>query len=218
MIPWTDIQTLLLDMDGTLLDLHFDNHFWREHVPLRYAEKHGLAVEQAKDALYPKFHAMEGRMEWYCVDYWSDTLDMDIAQLKREVDHLIEVHPHVIDFLDRSRERGKRIIMVTNAHQKALDLKMEKTRLGGHFDKLICSHDFGNPKEDTRFWDWLKEQEPYDTKHSLLIDDSLPVLKSARQYGIKHLLAVRNPDTKGPRKDTEDFEAIDSFDDLLKTL
>ena len=41
-LPWPEIHTVLLDMDGTLLDLRFDNHFWRELVPERYAERHGL--------------------------------------------------------------------------------------------------------------------------------------------------------------------------------
>ena len=42
---WENIETVLLDMDGTLLDLHFDNHFWLQHVPVCYAEKHGLSHE-----------------------------------------------------------------------------------------------------------------------------------------------------------------------------
>ena len=25
-----EVDTILLDMDGTLLDLHYDNHFWME--------------------------------------------------------------------------------------------------------------------------------------------------------------------------------------------
>ncbi|WP_297527161.1 GMP/IMP nucleotidase [Thiohalobacter sp.] len=218
MPPWSHIDTLLLDMDGTLLDLHFDNHFWREHVPLRYAERNDLALEAAKAELFPRFQAAEGTMAWYCVDYWSEVLDMDIAELKREVDHLIAVHPHVTDFLDLARARGKRVLLVTNAHQKALDLKMEKTRLGGHFDRLICAHDYGKPKEDPSFWDWLAEREPFDRERTLLIDDSLPVLRSAREYGIRHLLAVRRPDTRGPDKDTEEFEAVEGFDALVRGL
>ena len=218
MPPWSHIDTLLLDMDGTLLDLHFDNHFWREHVPLRYAERNDLALEAAKAELFPRFQAVEGTMAWYCVDYWSEVLDMDIAELKREVDHLIAVHPHVTDFLDLARARGKRVLLVTNAHQKALDLKMEKTRLGGHFDRLICAHDYGKPKEDPSFWDWLAEREPFDRERTLLIDDSLPVLRSAREYGIRHLLAVRRPDTRGPDKDTEEFEAVEGFDALVRGL
>ena len=39
MIDWNAINTVLLDMDGTILDLHFDNYFWKEYVPQKYAEK-----------------------------------------------------------------------------------------------------------------------------------------------------------------------------------
>lgn len=214
-LPWHQIESVLLDMDGTLLDLHFDNHFWREHVPLRFAELHGLELNVAKETLFPRFRSVEGRMEWYCVDYWSRELDLDIAALKREVDHLIAVHPHVIDFLDRVRASGKRIALVTNAHQKALDLKMQRTQLGGHFDALICAHDYGKPKEDPSFWDWLRECEPFQPEHTLFIDDSLPVLHSAHSYGIRHLLCVRQPDSKGPLRDIEEFPAISTFDEIF---
>lgn len=47
MIDWSAIDTVLLDMDGTLLDLHFDNHFWQHHLPLRFAERHGLDPRRA---------------------------------------------------------------------------------------------------------------------------------------------------------------------------
>ena len=47
-LPWSDIDTVLLDMDGTLLDLHFDNHFWLEHLPQRYAELHGVSRAMAE--------------------------------------------------------------------------------------------------------------------------------------------------------------------------
>lgn len=216
-LPWNQIESVLLDMDGTLLDLHFDNHFWREHVPLRFAERNGLELDAAKDALFPRFKSVEGRMEWYCVDYWSRELDLDIAALKAEVDHLIAVHPHVIDFLDCVRANGKRIALVTNAHQKALDLKMRHTQLGGHFDALICAHDYGKPKEDPSFWDWLRSREPFLPESTLFIDDSLPVLHSAQGYGIRHLLCIRQPDSKGPTRDITEFPAITCFDEIMPT-
>ena len=217
-LPWREIDTVLLDLDGTLLDLHFDNHFWREHVPLRYAERHGMDVRQAREKLVPLFRSTEGTMQWYCVDYWSDVLDLDIAELKAEVDHLIAVHPHVIDFLDAVRAAGKRILLVTNAHRKALELKLRKTRLGGHFDRVICSHEFGRPKEDPAFWHWLQAREPFDPERTLFIDDSLPVLRAAAGFGIRHLLAVRRPDSREPEKNTEEFEAIDGFEPLVEQL
>jgi putative hydrolase of the HAD superfamily len=215
MLNWLQIDTVLLDMDGTLLDLHYDNHFWLEHVPRRYAEKHALSLDAAKEALRSRYKQIEGTLDWYCVDYWTRELDLDIALLKEEVDHLIGVHPHVVDFLDAVRARGKRLVLVTNAHGKSLNIKFRRTRLNGHFDAVVCAHDLGLPKERPAFWDRMQEVEPFTRNTALLIDDSLPVLRSARHYGIAHLLAVRNPDSKLPGKDVGEFDAIDSFRDIL---
>jgi HAD superfamily hydrolase (TIGR01509 family) len=215
MVSWQDIDSVMLDMDGTLLDLHFDNHFWLEHVPLRYAEKNRISLDQAKTELMTRYRKAEGTLDWYCVDYWTDQLGLDIEMLKQEVDHLIAVFPYVVDFLDALRKKEKRIVLVTNAHGKALRIKMNRTRLGGHFDNLVCSHDLGLPKEDLDFWGKLQTIEPFSKTRTLFIDDSLPVLRSARLYGIDHLLAVYNPDSKGPEKDTGEFDAIRSFREIM---
>lgn len=212
---WNAIDTVLLDMDGTLLDLHFDNHFWLEHVPQRYAEIHRVSVADARAELAKRYDDVAGTIEWYCVDYWSRELGLDIALLKEEVSHLIAVHPDVVAFLEALRYAGKRIVLVTNAHQKSLALKMEKTQLHGHFDQVICAHDLGLPKENPAFWDKLQQVEPFARERTLLIDDSLPVLRSAQSYGIVHLLAVFKPDTKLPEKDVGGFEAVSRFGEIL---
>lgn len=215
MVDWQQIDTVFLDMDGTLLDLHFDNHFWLHHVPKRYAELHNISMEEAHEQLAGRYKAVEGTLDWYCLDYWSRELGLDIALLKEEVDHLIAVHPHVTDFLDAVRAAGKCMLLVTNAHMKALSLKMEKTQLGGHFDELVCSHDYGAAKEQQAFWQGLQAAKPFDPARTLLVDDSLAVLRSAKKYGIGHLLAVYEPDTKQGRRDVEEFEAIESFLDIM---
>ena len=213
-IPWHEIDSVFLDMDGTILDLHFDNHFWREHVPLRYAERHRLDVETAKSDLFPKFRSKEGTMDWYCVEYWSRELELDIADLKQEIHHLIAVHDHVEEFLERTRAAGKRVVLLTNAHAKSLDLKMEVTGLTTAFDALICAHDIGYPKENQRFWSHLGEYESFNPKRTLFVDDSLPVLRSARTFGIGHLLAVRRPDTKSPPREINEFPSIHDFSEI----
>ena len=215
MIDWEKIHTVLLDMDGTLLDLHFDNYFWQQHVPKRYAEKHDLSFEDARQLLMPRFRSREGTMQWYCVDFWTKELGLDIALLKAEIDHLIAVHPHVVQFLDRLRELNKYVALVTNAHQKSLMLKMDRTELSHHFDTIICAHDFGMPKEDIRFWDNLKQCIDFDNQHTLMVDDSLPVLRSARNYGIQYTLAVLEPDSKTPRREVSEFDAIVDFSDIM---
>lgn len=214
-LDWSLIDTVLLDMDGTLLDLHYDNHFWLHHVPQRYAEKHGLPFAEAHQDLLGRYQKIAGTMQWYCVDYWTAELGMDIAQLKQELAHLIAVHPDVPQFLESLRTVGKRVVLVTNAHHKSLAIKMAETGLSVHFDAMICAHDFGVPKEDAGFWDRLRAREPFDKARTLFIDDSLPVLRSAQGYGIAHLLAIYQPDSKQPRKNVEEFAAIERFAQIM---
>jgi len=215
MIDWNQIDQLLLDMDGTLLDLHFDNHFWLEYVPKRYAEARGLPLQDARQQLFSRYKSIEGTLEWYCVDHWSRELGLDIALLKAEVGHLIAVHPHVVDFLDAVRVGGRRVALVTNAHQKSLALKLQRTRLGGHFDAVICAHDLGLPKEDAAFWERLQQVEPFDPRRTLFVDDNETVLASASDYGIRWLLAVLAPDTRGPLREPGKFPAIRDFSEIM---
>ncbi len=215
MLDWGSIDTVLLDMDGTLLDLHFDNHFWQEHMPRRYAERHNLPQEVARADLNARYQSKIGTLDWYCMDYWSRELRLDIAMLKQEVAHLISVHPDVPEFLSALRACGKRVLLVTNAHHKSLALKMARTGLSPHFDALITSHDIGLPKENPAFWSALRAKHPYDPARTLLIDDSLPVLRSAHAGGLAHLLAVYHPDSSQPQKDVEEFRAFRRFAEIM---
>jgi len=218
MIDWNKIDTVLLDMDGTLLDLNFDNHFWKEFVPLTYARKNGLTLEQAKDELVPLFKRMEGRLEWYCLDYWSQALALDIVGLKAEIAGLISVLPHVVDFLEAVRRSPRHVLLVTNAHPGSLGLKMEKTCLHPFFDQIISSHAAGKPKEHVEFWHWLAQCHDFDKSRTLLIDDSLAVLHAAKTFGIRHLLAVSRPDSAQPKKVIIDYPAIEDFRELMAGL
>lgn len=212
---WSLIHTVFLDMDGTLLDLHFDNHFWQEHVPLRFAERHGLTTEAARAQLLPRFRAMEGSLQWYCLDHWARELDMDILALKREVGHLIQVLPYAEEFLNKLRSAGKRMLLVTNAHSDALALKMQRTQLDSYFDAIISSHSFSVPKETLGFWQSLREVEDFDPAHSLLLDDSLPVLRAARDYGIGNIIAMRRPDSRQPSREIGEFPSVETLAELM---
>ncbi|HEX5843880.1 MAG TPA: GMP/IMP nucleotidase [Pseudomonas sp.] len=217
-LPWNAIDTVLLDMDGTLLDLHFDNHFWLQHLPQRYAELHGVSRELAEAELLPLFRQHAGTLNWYCTDFWSRELNLSIRELKREVAHLIALRADADTFLAAIRAAGKQVLLITNAHRDSLSLKLERIELAPFFDRLISSHDYGFPKEDQQFWHALQQDCAFDPARSLFIDDSLPILRSARTFGVGHLLAVRQPDSQAGPKDSEEFTAVEDYRELLRGL
>ena len=215
MIDWNTIDTVLLDMDGTLLDLHFDNQFWQHFLPARYAEHHRIEPDQALDELYRRFDEKRNTIEWYCTDYWSEQLAMDIPALKRELQHLIAERPYATEFLSHLGANTTQRVLITNAHRHSLDIKLEITGIGEHFDAIISSHDYGAPKEHDTFWLRLQQEIIFEPARTLFIDDTESMLKTAQNHGIGHLLCIRQPDSsKAPRTDLT-FPAIDCFGDLL---
>ncbi len=212
---WLRIDTVLLDMDGTLLDLSFDNHFWRELVPRRFAELNGLSLEAARQDLVPRFAARQGTLEWYCTDFWSREVGFDVATLKHEAREHIRYLPGATQFLAAIRASGRRLLLVTNAHHDALRIKAAHTGLGDCFDLLISSHSYGFPKEHPQFWHELDARGVHESRSSLFLDDSLPVLRAARAHGIAQVFAVTRPDTTQPPHIVEEFPAVHSVCDLL---
>ena len=214
-LDWEKIDTVLLDMDGTLLDRHFDDHFWLEHVPKRYAVKNNVLLDDAKKHLYQLFNSQEKTLNWTDLDYWSDRLKLDIPLLKREVDHLIAVHPFVVEFLLFLSRHGKKIFLVTNAHSKTLNLKMRKTRLGPYFTGIVSAHDIGLPKEDVRFWDKLQQVVQYDPARTLLGEDSETNLGTAAEYGIAFLIYVSRFSSTVHPVPSSRFTSIHYFSELI---
>ena len=218
MINWDEIDTVLLDMDGTLLDLHFDNYFWLDHLPEKYADHHGMSADAALSKLTEQMKEKVGQLEWYCLDYWSELTELPIAKLKEDVEHKIQFRPHVPDFLKALKAAGKRSVIVTNAHRDSVDLKMKKTGLDALVDRIISSHDYQEPKESQRFWQYLQKDEPFELQRTVLIDDSLAVLESARQFGLGHLLCVYQPDSQKPKRgddELKNFRAVHHFDEIM---
>lgn len=214
-IDWNQIDTVLLDMDGTLLDRHFDDHFWLEHVPKRYAAKNGIPLDTAKKSLYAQFRSQERTLNWTDLDYWSDRLGLDIPLLKLEVEHLIAVHPGVVEFLLFLRQHAKEIWLVTNAHGKTLDIKMRKTRIGPYFTGIVSAHDVGLPKEDVAFWGMLRNTVPYDPARTMLGEDSETNLGTAEAFGIRHLIYVSRYSSTVPPLPSERFASIHYFNQLI---
>lgn len=200
MLPWTEIDTLLLDMDGTLLDLHYDNQFWNQRIPEYYADYHQVSPEEATTIVNTHFKQVAGTLNWYCLDYWQTTLQLPIRELKNRWVNLIKLRDDVPDFLNEARRAGKQIILLTNAHPDALTLKNQHTGLDSYCDAQYSTHQFGACKEEQVLWQRLQAATGFNPERTVFIDDGEPILDSAAQYGIRHVLGVENPDSTQPAK------------------
>ncbi len=215
MIDWNHIDTVLLDMDGTLLDLHFDSFVWHEHLPRRFAESNALDLEAARALLKPRLDAIQGTLPWYCLTHWSREFGLDVPAVEAEVAHLIRVRPGVHGFLTACAAGGLRRILATNAHPQSLALKMRTSGLHEHLDELHSSHVYGAAKEERAFWHALQAATGFVPERSVLIDDNLDVLRAARSFGVACCLAVPQPDSQQPARPTAEFLAVECFERLV---
>lgn len=204
-------------MDGTLLDLYFDDYFWEELLPEKYAEKYNLTIGEAQQELFSKYKAEEGTLNWTNVDYWSKMFGMDLYNLKKRYSHLIWPHSNAIEFLQALRTADKTVYLLTNAHYKSLEIKMEKTKLDSYLDGILTSFDVKFAKQQISFWKKAEEILKFDRRRSLFIDDSIAVLNTAREYGIQYVLLKTNPNSQRKKKAsiTNQFLEISDFKDLI---
>ena len=215
MVDWAEIDTVLLDMDGTLLDLRYDNTLWNDLVPARYSQTHGIELAEARAALYTKMREIRGRLEFYCLDQWARFTKLDIIALHEELAHLIDYRPNAQRFLAALQHHGKQTALVTNAHRGSLEVKDAHSQLVPQLDIDVSSHDYGAPKEDVAFWHRLQLDHPFDPRRTLLIDDSATVLDAAADFGIVHLLTIEQPDSGRPPRDDLAHRAITDFAEIM---
>ncbi len=208
-------DTLMLDMDGTLLDLAYDNYMWMEHIPAAYAKERNVPEDHAREHLYATFKRLEGKLDWYCLDHWSNELDLDVVALHREQNGRIGFLPGAKQFLEAVRDHHVRVLLVTNSHQHTLDIKAEVTDIVDYVDDVYTSHALGHAKEDQPFWQELEKKEGFDKARTVFVDDNVSVLQSARDFGVDMLLHITRPDTRHPEKPHDDFTGIKGVGELV---
>jgi putative hydrolase of the HAD superfamily len=218
MDPKTALQrteTLMLDMDGTLLDLAYDNYIWKDLVPRHYAIQNDMAFEDAREHLLGQYQAVLGDLKWYCLDHWCERLGVDVVQLHRDADDRIDYLPGALAFLKAVQQKDMQVLLVTNSHPDTLELKDTVTGLGEYFDGVFTSHNYGHAKESQAFWHALQDDIGFDIDTTMFVDDSQPVLRSAAEYGLEMLVTVTRPDSTRPVKEGSEFRGVETVEDLL---
>jgi FMN phosphatase YigB (HAD superfamily) len=211
---WSAIDTVLLDLDGTLLDQKYDNHIWRDLIPQRYALARGIELDAAYEEIGRKFEARAHTLDWYDIAYWTRELGVDVGGLHREVRSHCGWLPGARDFLLRMRAAGKRTILLTNSHPVALAVKHEETGVLDLLDEAATSHDFGAPKENAAFWTAARARFGFDPARSLFADDNTAMLDAARLSGVRWVFGIRHWDSRSSKREHVHHAAVDAVADL----
>lgn len=209
---------VVLDMDGTLLDLAFDDRVWNQVLPARLATRRGCPVDEVRAEVAATLGSVRGTLPWYCLDHWEARFGVSLHGLEEELAAYIALRPGTLDFLGFLRDHRIRTILATNAHPASLARKMARTGIAVFFESLVSAHTLGLPKEDPAFWAALSEAAELTPADCVFIDDNAAVLDSARKAGVRHLFGVRTPSSSGAEKTFPIYASVDRLSELIPWL
>ena len=209
----SNAEAYIFDMDGTILDLNFDRSVWHHRLPEKVATILGVPLNVASEIVKNKLAPLKHTLNWYDLDYWSKEFSLDIGEIEIEMSHLIKPRPGAINYLKKTKGSNL-MILASNAYPKSMIRKLSLTGIATYFDIIISSHEIGFCKEELKFWEKLQTQIGFSPSKTLLVDDNLAVLRTAKKFGIKNLFGIRNPSSQGTPVSDSEFQLINNFEEI----
>jgi len=212
-----DKKNFLIDLDGVILDTKYDNYFWQNYIPKIYAQRKNISNEDAVKITHGIFNYKRKSKDWYDIDYWSNILNIDIAEEKKKSENMerMSVIKGSLDTLKKLKDQGINLYLITNAHRKTLEIKLQKFPITKYFIYIICSHELSYIKEDIQFWHILKNKINVDLNKTVLIEDTYDNIVSAHHAGIDSLVYISK--NIKPADNIEVLQ-INALSDILTSL
>jgi putative hydrolase of the HAD superfamily len=215
---WDNVDCVFLDMDGTLLDLNYDNRVWNELVPQAFAAHQGLTLQEAKDKLLTHMREIHGTIEYYSFEYWSAFTDVDLIAEHKHAVELLAYRPGALEFLRWLKANGCPTVIATNAHRSSIRVKDHQINISAEVDAVVSSQDYHSPKEADHFWQALLADHAYTPSRCVFVDDNIPVLDAAARNKIGILYAIATPDSQQASRADLGYPTFDHFAEICPAI
>lgn len=217
-VDWAQIDCVFLDMDGTLLDLNYDNHVWNDLVPAAYAAQTGSSLVDAQQTLLAHMREIRGTIEFYSFDYWIAYTGIDLIATHEAATDMVAYRPGALEFLRWLNQQERTAVIATNAHPHSISVKDQYANICREVDGVVSSHDYAAPKEADAFWQAMLSEHAFAPERCMFIDDHEPVLDAAARAGIGHLFAVTTPDSSRPGRSGLRYPSFDHFAEICPDI
>ena len=128
----------------------------------------------------------------------------------------VEIKPGVRAFLQKHREEGTRMILVTSSVPEHCKTAMDHLELTDYFERLVFAQELGLEKKDPAIWQTVAESSGVLPSDCTVFDDSLSACKGAKAAGME-VIGVHDSffaaDEEAMRRTCDRY--IFSFEELL---
>ena len=209
------IKGAIFDIDGVLLDSMI---IWTD-LGERYLRSIG---KEPEEGLTEKLFSMSLEQG---AEYLKDTynIDKDTSGILDDINkisehfyyHEVEAKPGVEELLKDFRTRGIKMVAATSSPRSHVERALSRTGLHNYIDKIFTNSEVGVSKHEPDIYNLAAEYMETDPSETLVFEDSLYALKTAKAAGY---VTVGIYDAKGEKNQAGLLENaklyLKSYEDL----
>ena len=215
MVKLNSTTAILSDLDGVILDQHYDRKFWQSWLPEHVANQTNQSIEKIQIEIQLKIDGQKGTLNWYDLNYWDDLLDVDCMEIIKEQEEKPSFLEGSLEALQELSTLKNPKHILTNGDPRLQEYKAEARNFLQFFDSIFYSMHAGYPKEKKEFWTLARHNLNLDFEDSIFIDDDFKVVTIAVKAGVKRVIWI----TPGKNRILQNgIETFSSLADLVSTI
>ena len=121
------LRIISFDVDGTLVDLEYNDLIWFKEIPELVAKKKKISFEKSLKFVHEEYAKLgEHNLNWYDINYWISYFGIEISPDKifEKYEPQVKIYPEVIPLLEELKKKYI-LIVITAMPREFLIPKMK---------------------------------------------------------------------------------------------